>query len=62
MSTRRVSKNTSKTRSKNINAINRLDLAYIYILATKYPKRFNKLVGGLTKAQRKLIFGEYNQE
>jgi hypothetical protein len=60
--TRRLSKNVSRTRSKNRNAFNRVDLAYIYTLAIKYPKRFDKLVATLTPAQRKRIFGEYNQE
>jgi hypothetical protein len=62
MPTKKLSKNISRTRSKNRNAFKRVDLAYIYILATKYPKRFHKLVASLSPAERKLIFGEYNQE
>ena len=62
MPTRKLSKNVSRTRSKNRNAFNRVDLAYIYTLAIKYPKRFHKLVASLSPTQRARIFAEYNQE
>jgi len=60
MTTRKASKPKSKTRSKNRNAINRVNLAYLYVLATEKPNRFAKLMKKLTREQRKKIFGNYD--